>query len=342
MPKGAHAYKGNMSGIQKGVIVNIPTELSSEEKLEWSSLMSGLSRVNTESIHSVSLQEWSEKNIQNERVRLLFHGMCRQWSYCHDMRIVSAGYVIKQGKLAGNGVRYIEGGWQTIVDDLRIEAIKHGAHIVTNRPVEQVILRDGQVRAIKLANLKEVKISAVISAIGIDDTYKLIEGAEHISLGKWKAQSYPLYAACLDVALKQIPFPERVFAIGLDEPYYFSRHSGPVKLSNNGAFVFHVMRYNDNQNDRDASQDEEELQKLLDLLEPGWRNNVSAIRFSPNVLVAHDARTIAQGGKGITDSPVVPEIDGLFVAGDWVGQEGRLADAAMISAKMAALRLIKT
>jgi pyruvate/2-oxoglutarate dehydrogenase complex dihydrolipoamide dehydrogenase (E3) component len=34
--------------------------------------------------------------------------------------------------------------------------------------------------------------------------------------------------------------------------------------------------------------------------------------------------------------PDVPGVEGLYVAGDWVGPEGMLADASMASAKLAA------
>ncbi|MNJ55501.1 hypothetical protein D3C77_509950 [compost metagenome] len=162
-----------------------------------------------------------------------------------------------------------------------------------------------------------------------------------MSIGRWKNEARPLYAACLDIALRQLPYPEHVFALGLDQPLYFSKHSGAVRLSDNGAHVLHVMRYNDNEAARDGKSDESELAGLLDLLEPGWNREVVAIRFSPNVLVAHDSRTIRHCGAGPAPSPVVPEVQGLYVAGDWVGSEGRLADAGMASAKQAAQEVLR-
>ncbi|UUZ81947.1 hypothetical protein LJK88_46750 [Paenibacillus sp. P26] len=197
------------------------------------------------------------------------------------------------------------------------------------------------VKGVKLSDDSVINVSAVIAATGPHEVCRLVQGAERMSIGKWKEESRPLYAACLDVALKQFPYPERVFALGLDEPLYFSKHSGPVTLSDNGALVLHAMRYNDNDHLRDASSDEKALTDLMDLLEPGWEKEVVAMRFSPNVLVGYDSRTLYHNGAGPAPSPVVPEVTGLYVAGDWVGAEGRLADAGMASAKQAAEEVLR-
>ncbi len=341
LPDGGYASKSGMIGIWQGKIVSVPDDLTPEENAEWSKLMSGLNQIDTESIRSVSLQEWALQHIRYERVGLFFHAMCRQWSYCDQMNALSAGYVIEQGQLAGQGVRYVEGGWQTVVNDLNQAAIQAGAAIVTGRRAEQILLRDGGVDALALSDGTQFKVDTVIAACGPEEVCRLVEGSEEMSIGKWKRESRPLYAACLDVALRQMPYPERSFALGLDQPLYFSKHSGAVRLSDNGAHVLHVMRYNDNEAIRDAKSDEGELTCLLDLLEPGWDREVVAIRFSPNVLVAHDSRTIRHRGAGPAPSPIVPEVHGLYVAGDWVGLEGRLADAGMASAKQAAQEVLR-
>ncbi|MDQ0060476.1 phytoene desaturase family protein [Paenibacillus harenae] len=341
LPKGGYASKSGMVGILQGEIVAVPADLSPEENMEWSELIGGLRRVETESIRSLSLHDWSENNIRHQRVRLLFHAMCRQWSYCDDMNVLSAGFVIEQGQLAAKGVRYVEGGWQTVVDDLRLAAVKAGATIAIGCKAERIKLRDGRVHALLLADGAEIEVSTIIAAAGgPDEVDRLLQGTVQISIGKWKKEARPLYASCLDVALRHMPYPERVFALGLDEPFYFSKHSGSVKLSDNGAHVLHVMKYNDNVSAQDAKTDEKKLILLLDLLEPGWEKEVVAIRFSPNVLVAHDSRTIHNNGAGPAPDPAVQEVPGLFVAGDWVGSEGRLADAGMASAKLAAEKVL--
>jgi hypothetical protein len=311
LPEGGYASKGSMIGILQGRIVEVPTDLTPEENTEWSKLMGGLGQIDTESIRSISLQEWAESRIHHECVRLFFYAMCRQWSYCDDMSLLSAGFVIKQGQLAGQGVKYVDRGWQTVVEDLHNAAVTAGATIATGYKTEQILLRDGRVHALLLSDGTVIQVSSIIAAAGPDETCRLVQGAEQMSIGRWKRESRPQYAACLDVALKNLPYPERVFALGLDEHLYFSKHSGSVKLSD-----------------------------LLHLLEPGWEREVVAIRFLPNILVAHDSRTIHHNGTGPAPGPAVPEVPGLFVAGDWVGSEGRLADAGMASAKLAAQEVL--
>lgn len=340
LPDGGYAVKGSMIGIQQGQLIQIPSGITTEESQEWSTLMSGLSQIDTEAIQAVSLEEWAQTYIVHDQVRLLFYAMCRQWAYSDNMRILSAGYVIKQGQLAGKGVRYVEGGWQSVVDGLRTMAVKAGSTILTGNSADRIWLRENTVCGIVFTDGTEIEASSVIAAAGPDEVCRLIEGSEHMSLGKWREVSNPLYGSCLDVALRQLPHPERVFALGMDQPYYFSIHSGSVKLSDNGAKVLHVMKYNDNDRNMDPVQDEKELKELLELLQPGWEQEVVAARFLPNILIAYDSHTIFHNGSGSAPDPIVPEIKGLFVAGDWVGSEGRLADAAMASAKLAALEVL--
>ncbi|TYP73398.1 phytoene desaturase family protein [Paenibacillus methanolicus] len=336
LPEGGYAMKGSLIGILKGGILEVPAGLTPEENQEWSSVMAGLRHVDTEPIRSVGVQAWAEKHIRFGRARLFFYAMCRQWSYCDDIRRLSAGYAIKQGQLAGQGVRYVEGGWQTVVDDLRRAALQAGAAIASGCGAEEIMIRDGRVHGLKLSDGAFVPVPSVIAAAGLEEACRLVRGSEQMSLGKWKSVSSPLYAACLDIALRRAPRPDRLFALGLDEPFYFSKHSGPVSLSDDGALVMHAMRYNGGDRERDPDADKQALTRLMDLLQPGWEREVVAIRYSPNVLVAHDARTASHNGAGPAPGHAVPEVSGLYVAGDWVGSEGRLADAGMASAKRAA------
>lgn len=341
LPDGGYASKGCMIGILQGRIVSVPEDLSPEENAEWSKLMGGLSEIDIDTIRSMSVRDWADRHVRHERVRFFFYAMCRQWSYCDNMSELSAGYVIEQGQLAGRGVRYVDGGWQTVVDDLRNAAIQAGAAILTGRSAEQIMLRDGVVHGLRLFDGTEIIVGAVIAANGPNGVCRLVQGAERMSIGRWKNESRPLYTACLDIALGHLPYPERVFALGLDQPLYYSKHSGAVHLSDNGAHVLHVMRYNGSESTREGAADEAELTRFLDLLEPGWEREVVALRYTPNVLVAHDSRMVRNRGAGPAPGPIVPEVRGLYIAGDWVGGEGRLADAGMASAKQAAANVMR-
>ncbi|HEV8324571.1 MAG TPA: NAD(P)/FAD-dependent oxidoreductase, partial [Myxococcota bacterium] len=64
-----------------------------------------------------------------------------------------------------------------------------------------------------------------------------------------------------------------------------------------------------------------------------------ARRFLPHLVVSHALCTASAGGAAGRPGPAVPDVDGLCVAGDWVGAEGLLAEAALASARDAAERL---
>jgi hypothetical protein len=48
---------------------------------------------------------------------------------------------------------------------------------------------------------------------------------------------------------------------------------------------------------------------------------------------ANDTHTIKHHGAGSVPDPSVPEVKGLYVCGDWVGKEGRLADSSKFDGK---------
>jgi phytoene dehydrogenase-like protein len=94
----------------------------------------------------------------------------------------------------------------------------------------------------------------------------------------------------------------------------------------------------------DRKSDEQELEAILDLMQPGWRNQLVVRRFLPKITVAHAIPCVNQSGAitfGTAQgaiarlSPRVPEVGNLYVVGDWLGGDGFLADAALSSARQA-------
>jgi phytoene dehydrogenase-like protein len=79
-----------------------------------------------------------------------------------------------------------------------------------------------------------------------------------------------------------------------------------------------------------------ELEALVDAVQPGWRDAAVHTRFLPHLRVAHDLPTPDARGLRGRPGPRVPDWPGLYVAGDWVGPAGLLADASLASAQAAA------
>jgi phytoene dehydrogenase-like protein len=100
--------------------------------------------------------------------------------------------------------------------------------------------------------------------------------------------------------------------------------------------MIHVARYLPVGAESDPRADEHELEGLLDTIQPGWREHVVVRRFLPRLTVMNAMATAAAGGTAGRPGPAVPGVRGLFVAGDWVGGEGLLADASVASAASAA------
>jgi hypothetical protein len=81
-------------------------------------------------------------------------------------------------------------------------------------------------------------------------------------------------------------------------------------------------------------EDEKELEDLLDLLQPGWRQVVVKKRPLPSMVVSNTLVTAANGGLSGRADPKIEEK--LYVVGDWVGPEGLLSNSSFASAKRAA------
>ena len=75
---------------------------------------------------------------------------------------------------------------------------------------------------------------------------------------------------------------------------------------------------------------------MLDLMQPGWRNHLAYRRFLPDLIVMNAMPRADRDGSRGRPGPQVDDAGGLFVVGDWVGQQGLLVDASLASAKQAA------
>jgi phytoene dehydrogenase-like protein len=310
--------------------------LSWSGKMELGKLMMKLRKIEAASIKQMTLREWAENEIKDPMVRHVFYALCRTSTYCIDPDQQVASAVIKQVQLGMKGVLYIDGGWQTIVDKLRIKAEENGVDILTNKTVSSLDCKEMQ--RIHFTDGEKLEVPYVIVTAGPEQTVKLVKGAEHTLLQKWKEQAQPVYAACLDVALNKLPDPNHNFAIAVDQHILFSNHSRASKLSNNGSVVLQLIKYLGTEKNSNAKIDKQELEKIMDLMQAGWRENVIAKQFLPQMTVVQD--TISIDDKHYF-GPSVPELPGFYIAGDGTGHGEMLVDAAFASSKRAAHAIIE-
>ncbi|WP_274362986.1 phytoene desaturase family protein [Paenibacillus thermotolerans] len=315
--------------------------LSFAGKLEAAKLLSSFGSIDASSLRHLSLSEWTDRTVRNEGVQKLMLALFRLTTYANDPHLLSAESAVTQLQRAiKGGTLYADGGWQTIVDALRNEALKAGALILQGKKVSRIEHDPQGAHLIHADDAERYKVRSVIIASGPDDAFKLVDHASGTSLRSWRETSVPIRAACLDLVVRKLPRPEVRFALGIDRPLYFSNHSSVAALSVNGTMVLHAMKYHSANENVDAETDRAELEAMLDKLQPGWREETVYRRFLPSMTVSHRLYTVEDAMNG-RPGPEVPEIEGLYVAGDWVGNEGILADAALSSGRAAALAAIR-
>ncbi|AUS08290.1 dehydrogenase [Laceyella sacchari] len=306
-------------------------------KKEFVSLMVRLSRIEPHAVGRISFLEWAEKTIQDPMARHIFYALCRTTTFANDPDHQLAGATIKQLQRGlKENVLYVDGGWESIVNSLRDQAIATGVTLL-NRQTATQIEQSGKIYRLHFADGAMLEVPFVIVTVGPAQTCRLVKDAERTSLRKWREQARPIIAACLDLGLKRLPNPKHHFVIGIDQPVFFTNHSAASRLSEDGITVVHLVKYLGAE-PGNPSEDERHLEQVMDLLHPQWRKEVVARQFLPNMTVVHDSVTL---DKTSFPGPEVPEMRGLYIAGDGCGHGEMLADAALASGKRAALRIIQ-
>lgn len=285
----------------------------------------------------MSLQDWLERQVHHPQVRQFLLAGARTATYADAPDLLSASLVIP---LLTSQVLYLDGGWQTIVDALRQRAQEAGARIVTQARVAAIDVA-GAGLTIRLADGTSNAASAVLLAIEPETASSLVADGTHEVMGRWSRQSIPARAACFDLALRRLPKPQNLFAMGIDCPLYYSVHSASANLAPQGSALIHTMKYLRPGEPSEPEATRQELEALMDLLQPGWRAEVLDQYFLPHMVASNAIVQASQGGLPGRPGPAVPGIPNLYVAGDWVGPEGQLAEASFASARSAASMIIE-
>lgn len=346
---GAHMVKdGRLYELPFGVRSLLSSPLFGwREKLEVGLFLGTVGNIDPRPLEGLTVHEWLERAVRSPIVRQFVEIAVRTGAYADDPSQLSAAAGLRQLQTGLSGALYVHGGWQTIVDDLRERAQTLGARIVSGTRVVEVELSEAAptpstarasaalqesraVQAVRLADGRRYEVGAAILAVPPRKASALVDGGQQEALACWAERAVPVRAASLDVGLRRLPRPDAWFALGLDRPLYLSVHSTWARLAPKGGALVHVLRYL-GPSPSNGAEDEHELEGLLDLVQPGWREQVVTRRFMPELTVAGALPSVAweqhEGPRG----PAVPGAAGLFVAGDWVGPDGMLADRALKS-----------
>lgn len=295
-----------------------------------------LKDLHQEQLQRVSVREWLDQEVLHPHVRQFVLALARLTTLSHAPALVSAGLILP---LLSAQVLYLDGGWQTLVDGLRQEAQESGAELVTHARVAAIEIAEER-HTVRLANGVSYLASAVVLAIGPQAASALVADGAHRELSWWATQSVPARAACLDVALRRLPKPQHLYALGIDRPLYYAVHSAWAKLAPEGSALVHTLKYLQPDEPAEPETTRHELEALLDRVQPGWRAEVVEQYFLPHMEPSNALVLAKQGGLPGRPGPAVPGIRNLYVAGDWVGTEGQLANACFASARAAACMIM--
>jgi len=276
-------------------------------KLELARVLWRLRGLDPRPLQGVTLRAWLDENTRHRRARAFLQALFRVSCYAADTERHSAGAAIAQLQRASRNVLYLDGGWQTLVDGLHRVAERAGVRIRANARVTAlepdgpgwlVRASGGDIHALRVLLTGSPRIAA-----------ELVSGRSP-SLQRFAQEAKPVRAATLDVALSRLPRPSPPVALGLERPLYFSVHSASARLAPEGAAMLHVAKYLDSGESADGA--EAELERVLDRVQPGWREALVDRRFLPHPTVAHalvEARTggtDVDGGTTGDEAGVVP------------------------------------
>jgi phytoene dehydrogenase-like protein len=332
-PNGGFAiWRGTKHTLPVGYCSLLTTDLFGlAAKLEAARFLAAIPAVRVSALHDVALGEWLGTQVRDPRVLEFVLALVRFTTYANDPERLSAAAAIEQLALSLAGpVLYIHQGWGTLVAALRAAAVAAGATIMSGRRVSAVNVDGRRAVSVTLADGDVVDCRAVVGATGPSRASALF-GCGVLPTGS----ASPVCVAALDIALRRLPVTQAIFALGVDVPVSFSADSAIVCVAPRAGAVLHVAKYL-MPGPCDAADDEAQLERTVDLLQPGWRDLVVYRRFLPRIVVSH-ALVTADGG-GITGRPDgrVQDLDNVFLAGDWIGPTGQLADASVSSGIRAA------
>jgi phytoene dehydrogenase-like protein len=301
-------------------------------------------------LEGVTVQEWLDKNIHDTNDVEIIHdtndveiikAILRLNTYGNDPEIQSIGSALRQIYVSSRagGVMYVDGGWQTLVDGLLTVAKKANARIVMDKKAISVKRTDSSGWQVLLSDKTQVSAKIVVIAAGPMDAYSLFDEKERPEvLSKAAKAAKPVRLVCLDVALSSLPEKDALFALGVDRPLYFSVHSAYAKLAPEGGALIHIAKYLGTSIAPKPREDQPELEELLDLMQPGWRQVLVKKRPLPSMVVSNAVVTAATGG--LAGRPDAKIANNLYIVGDWVGKEGILSNASVASAKHVAEQIL--
>ncbi len=297
-------------------------------------VLAGMPRWRPEQLADRTAAKWFDDLGLDGAGREMVEMLARTATYAADLDRVSADLVAKQVRMALTGsVLYLHGGWSSVVDGLAVAGERHGVERRTAaaRSVEP----DGgrvRVRVGREGDERVILARSVVVAAGTPEACAALLPARPPA---WARLGPPVRVSCLDLGLAAVP--EVGTLLGLDRPLYLIRHAPPAHLAPTRGAVVHAMRYLRAGEEATPDGWRAELEEHCRLagIDPGAAEEV---RYLHRMVACGALPTPESGGlagrSGVGDTGLA----GVFVAGDWVGRDGHLGDAALATGETAGRR----
>lgn len=326
VPQSQGRHQGELRLLPQGPGSLIRTPLlRPADKIRVGLLLTKFPKLDTKALAGTSFGAFLAEQHLGPTAADLVRMLARVATYAAEPDAADAGAVVGNMQLAlAEGVRYLDGGFQAIVDALQATAVKAGVEF---RTLAATSVHAGSGSAPPVVHTAQGPISAssVVLATGTPAAAANLLGAPILGADHLSA---PVTAACLELGLRRPPRYPVVFGIG--EPLYLSTHCPPARLAPPGHAVVHVMR--NHAADEPLEHHEQRAWLWAAAQQAGvTEGDVVEQRFLAEMVVTGGMPT-AEGG-GLPGRPAVtsPERPGILLAGDWVGPVGLLADASVSS-----------
>jgi phytoene dehydrogenase-like protein len=337
--------------------------LSWRGKLAVARFLGGVKKWRPGDLAGLTIGQWLDSFGLPDDARRLALFLVRTTSYLNDEHHVSADVAASQIQMAlANNVRYLDGGWASLVEGLAAAARRHGAQIRAGAAVTAICpagagngrssatpvvaqerrMDRGTGRASSapptsdepwsggdltvVVDGREIGAGAVVLAAGSPEADAALLGGRPAA---WAGLGPMVEASCLDLGLRQGLAQPVLF--GIDPPIYLVDHAPSARgLAPEGGGLVHVLHYLPLGHETPADRLRAGLEEHARLagVDPAL---VEEQRFLRRMTVVSATPTPAAGG--LAGRPAIDStgVDGVFVAGDWVGPKGWLADCSLSS-----------
>ncbi|MGN6694167.1 MAG: NAD(P)-binding protein [Aquihabitans sp.] len=301
------------------------------QKVQVARTLGALWRATPRSTESRSLAEWLDERRIDGVVRQFTEALVRVASYANAPETFDAAPALANARAGVQpGVRYLDGGWQSLVDQLLAIAGARGVELVPE--AARAVAPGPATTVVTTGSGRRWEATSVVLALGGPDAAAALLPARPAS---WGDLAPPVTAACLELGIRGLPTHR--FALGIDEPLYGSTHAPPADLAPDGHAVVHLMRYQPVGDDVPAAEQRGRLERLARQMGIA-ADAVVEERFLSRMVVAGTLPHPATGGLAGRPAVEVAEHPGILLAGDWVGPTGLLLDAVASSAVAAGRR----